>query len=432
MEPPHSGIELARKVHECLTDWEIDNRTFSITLDNASVNDNMQDILKERLSLQDDFKLVSNGEFFHVRCCAHILNLIVQEGLKVTSSALHKIRESIKFVKASEARSILFKQCVEQVGSINTSIGLRLDVPTRWNSTYTMLESGIKYHRAFAHMAINDTNYKFGLTNDEWARADAMCSFLRPFEKITSPNLVIQEMARKMKQKFDKYWNEYSIILALAVVFDPRWKFNIIQYCYTKIDPITCYEKVANIKSNYKASTVTTHHSALASSVSTSASFDDAFDDYQDIYAIMDHSSLDKSELENYLEEPILKPDSWKELDVLNWWKSNQHRYPILSRMAADILSIPITTVASESAFSIGSRALTKYRSSILPASVQAIICVRNWLHGFVYNDNKGEEEEESLDIFAPDEPAISGSQSNFVELDDSEEEEDNDDATNI
>ncbi|XP_054785890.1 zinc finger BED domain-containing protein RICESLEEPER 2-like [Prosopis cineraria] len=326
MKPPHSRIELARKVHECLTDWGIENRIFSITLDNASANDNMQDILKERLSLQDDFKLVSNGEFFHVRCCAHILNLIVQEGLKVTSSALHKIRESIKFVKASEARSILFKQCVEQVGSIDTSMGLRLDVPTRWNSTYTMLESGIEYRRAFTHIAINDTNYKFSLTNDEWARADAMCSFLRPFEKIIrlisgssypisnscfmqiskiemlldanmkSPDLVIQEMARKMKQKFDKYWNKYSVILALAVVFNPRGKFYIIQYCYTKIDPFTCHEKVANIKSklifmfneyssmgtftnlgvdgaasgsSYKALTVTTHHSALASSVST-------------------------------------------------------------------------------------------------------------------------------------------------------------------
>ncbi|XP_054782199.1 uncharacterized protein LOC129289453 [Prosopis cineraria] len=101
--------------------------------------------------------------------------------------------------------------------------------------------------------------------------------------------------------------------------------------------------------------------------------------------------------------------------------------------MASDILSISITTVTSELAFSIGSHVLTKYQSSILSTDVQAIICVRNCLHDFVYNDNEGEEEEENLDIFAPNEPAISGSQLNFVELDDSEEEEeDDDDATNV
>ena len=85
---------------------------------------------------------------------------------------------------------------------------------------------------------------------------------------------------------------------------------------------------------------------------------------------------------------PILKPDNWKELVVLNWWKNNQQRFPILSNMATDILSISITTVASESAFSIGSRVLTKYRSFIFPYNVQALICTHNWMHGFTYDSN--------------------------------------------
>ena len=69
-----------------------------------------------------------------MRCCAHILNLIVQEGLKVAKHALEKIRDSIKYVKTSKSRMIKFKRCIEKVGNIEASSGLCLDVPTRWNS----------------------------------------------------------------------------------------------------------------------------------------------------------------------------------------------------------------------------------------------------------------------------------------------------------
>ena len=115
--------------------------------------------MKEKLSLQDN--LLCDGQSFHVRCCAHILNLIVQEGLKVVSGALDKIRESIKYVKALEGRMKSFHECVSQVGGINTKIGLRLDVSTRWNSTYTILESAIRYRRAFSSLQLIDRNYKF-------------------------------------------------------------------------------------------------------------------------------------------------------------------------------------------------------------------------------------------------------------------------------
>ncbi|GAU34710.1 hypothetical protein TSUD_29520 [Trifolium subterraneum] len=40
--------------------------------------------------------------------------------------------------------------------------------------------------------------------------------------------------------------------------------------------------------------------------------------------------------------------------DLLNWWKVNSTKYPILGQMARDILAIPLSTVASESAFSTG------------------------------------------------------------------------------
>ncbi|KAL4584590.1 hypothetical protein LXL04_009194 [Taraxacum kok-saghyz] len=65
-------------------------------------------------------------------------------------------------------------------------------------------------------------------------------------------------------------------------------------------------------------------------------------------------SSLLKTELDRYLEEGI-KPES-QDFDILMWWKLRATKYPILQAIAKDILANPVSTVASESAFSASGR----------------------------------------------------------------------------
>ena len=69
-------------------------------------------------------------------------------------------------------------------------------------------------------------------------------------------------------------------------------------------------------------------------------------------------------------------------MDVLNYWSTNQFRFFILSQMARDVLTIPLSTVASESAFSVGGRVLDAFRSSPKPKTVKAVICLRDWAFG--------------------------------------------------
>lgn len=271
--PPHTGDALASKVHECLKEWGIERKVFSLTLDNATANGVLQDILKDRLNLDDD--LLCKGEFFHVRCCAHILNLIVQDGLGVITGALAKIRETVKYLKGSKSRRIALGECVEGDGEVLLS----LDVQHRWNSTYLMLEKALKYERALNRFKVADKNYKHCPSAQDWKRAKLIHEILMPFYKITTlmsgrsystSNLyfghiwkiqcllevnrdhddnVIREMVYAMRLKYNKYWEQYSVLLAMGAVLDPRMKFKLLKRCYDELDPFTSQAKINHLKS---------------------------------------------------------------------------------------------------------------------------------------------------------------------------------------
>ena len=89
-------------------------------------------------------------------------------------------------------------------------------------------------------------------------------------------------------------------------------------------------------------------------------------------------SSSSKSELDKFLgEEP---EDDGPKFDILAWWKGNSSRFPVLACLARDVLAIPISTVASESAFSTGGRVLDDFRTSLTPFMVEALVCTQDWL----------------------------------------------------
>jgi hypothetical protein len=71
-----------------------------------------------------------------------------------------------------------------------------------------------------------------------------------------------------------------------------------------------------------------------------------------------------------------------KEFDLLNWWKVNSHRFPVVSRMAKKFLTVPATSVSSESTFSTTGRTLDDYHSSLSPSMVEALVCSSSWIRG--------------------------------------------------
>lgn len=87
-----------------------------------------------------------------------------------------------------------------------------------------------------------------------------------------------------------------------------------------------------------------------------------------------------KDFLDLYYDDPLIPRSS--NMDILQYWRTNADCYPPLALMARDLLAVPISTVASESAFSTGSRVLDSFCSNLKPSTVEALICLRDWSYG--------------------------------------------------
>ncbi|XP_039169031.1 uncharacterized protein LOC104444289 [Eucalyptus grandis] len=444
--PPYSDAIRLEKLLTLLREWGIERKIFSITLDNASYNDSMIDLWRKTPSVRSS--LLCDGQFFHVRCGAYVLNLIVQKGLKVINGSLHNIREAVKYVKATQERRVKFAECISE-SVLKTNKKVLQDVPTRWNSTYLMLEGALFFESAFSHLKLIDYNFVTCPSSEDWVRGKKIAFLLKPFYDISTlfsgvrhptANLyfyglwqiqlhliqardtedeAISSMAKAMLKKFEKYWKCYSVVLSFAVILDPRYKLHLLEFCYSKLDMDDHVEFVRGIREKlytlfdeyvtsvsrddcFTSSTSRGNISVegidenIGDDIDEYDAFDENFGDDIDEYDAFESehfgSQFTKSQLDLYLEENRLDRKKFPDLDVLDYWKTHSHRYPELSLMARDILSIPITTVASESAFSIGGRILNKYRSSLSLESVEAELCSRNWLFGVPPREDLDEE----------------------------------------
>ncbi|KAH0644904.1 hypothetical protein KY290_026170 [Solanum tuberosum] len=108
---------------------------------------------------------VMEGKHLHVRCMAHILNLIVHDGLKEIGPSIKRVRQMVKYVRSSSTRTRNFLKCVE-MQNIECDKMLFLDVPTRWNSTYLMLDTTTKFEKAFERFDLYDGNFNSFLATD--------------------------------------------------------------------------------------------------------------------------------------------------------------------------------------------------------------------------------------------------------------------------
>uniref|UniRef100_A0A8C3JZA4 BED-type domain-containing protein n=1 Tax=Calidris pygmaea TaxID=425635 RepID=A0A8C3JZA4_9CHAR len=75
-------------------------------------------------------------------------------------------------------------------------------------------------------------------------------------------------------------------------------------------------------------------------------------------------------QLENYVVEPLCK----RSTDPLDWWKSNERRFPAVAQLSRRFLAIPATVVLAERAFSTGQSLLEHRRALLAPENLDPIL----------------------------------------------------------
>ncbi|XP_019153569.1 PREDICTED: zinc finger BED domain-containing protein RICESLEEPER 2-like [Ipomoea nil] len=363
----HKGEYIAKALESCLLDWGIRN-VFTVTVDNASSNDTALGFFKNKLLSWGGSSV--RVQYMHMRCIAHVLNLVVQDGLRYAGPSVKKVRDVVRWVRSSPARLKKFRE-IAVLNGVEAKCALQLDVPTRWNSTYMMLNTALQYQRAFEAYE-NDASLNADLPDSipnfmDWLSVQSLVHFLKGFYEMTvriSGSLYVtsntffsdisdlgcmlddmvnsvstskKDMGSHMKQKFEKYWGDpekMNFLIFYANILDPRDKIEYMPAQFAQLygdeKGKSCFEKVQSSMGRMKSQLKQQRMEAGGSSKQT--------------------------ELQIYLSEKIVEDEENVDFDVLRWWKVNSDRFPILSRMARDVLAVPISTVASESAFSTSGR----------------------------------------------------------------------------
>ena len=140
---------------DAMLGWNVDSRLSAITVDNCSTIDSMIGKIKAKLSVDC---LLNDGSLLHMRCAAHILNLIVRIGLDVIKHAIDNVRDNVVFWTASPKRIERFEDVCQQM-KVPCTRRLGLDCPTRWNSTYLMLKTALAYKNVFPRLKLFESHY---------------------------------------------------------------------------------------------------------------------------------------------------------------------------------------------------------------------------------------------------------------------------------
>ncbi|KAK7919245.1 hypothetical protein WMY93_010529 [Mugilogobius chulae] len=404
MHETHTGANIADVLKAAVDEWSLDPKKPVFVTDNAS---NM-------------CVAVDLAGYKHVRCFAHVLNLASQRALKVAAVAkvLAKVRRISTFFHRSTSGAEALKRNQNHLGLPRHK--LITDMPVRWNSAYEMVSRFLEQQPAVCAALLSPEVRKnvtdCALTESDISSAEEMVEALRPMLVATNimceeknPTIsviaplhaqllrdtttteedspLVREIKRSINQDLSKrYQSEVEKdLLRMSSALDPRFKSLLflspeeVQETYTKLqskaaalredDPVPCGDVQGDFEEeepqSSQTSTTKKRKSALVDLLGQTFK--------KTSYGTTSATSIAEKEIKQYQDSPSLPLTE----DPLLWWKSQQHVFPLLSKLAHMHLCIPGTSVAAERVFSTAGDIISAQRSSLTPEHADQLLFLK-------------------------------------------------------
>ena len=452
-EYPHTGQNLFLMLQSVMSYFKIEQKVFTISFDNASNNTNAVGLLKLT------YKPLLDGIFYHGRCVAHIINLVVGAGLGVEE--INEIRKGFKemlqdiFCSGNARYKNYMKLCKETNSVFLTPTW---ECPTRWNSTHKMWQNALRQKDTLKHF--HDRLYNKGKVTKKfsdmgWATIQKMVELLQVFKDATTlvsgvyyptSHLVLNQlwiiceklgefefegemfdkMLVAMKSKLKKYFEEMPPVFTCAAALNPTLNVSGVEILLDKIsydlgldEGDSFYSMRAKETFNQQFKSLFMIYSEKHGSTNASSSSSSFFspkssrDPTINLYNMVRQENTKRargegssggsrnSELGRYAQTDFLANMGYEEFskfDILSWWQAREGQFPVLAAMARDLLSVQASTVALESAFSESGRVLSIRRTRLTPASLEMCICLKDHFDAMERTQNATSLEQDALE----------------------------------
>lgn len=344
----------------------------------------------------------------------------------ITQGSIGHLQKVVKLIALSPQRSEDFKRLVKNDPLIVKELFVVRDNKTRWNSTFNMIDRAIYLQYpldTYLHNCLTDrsdtvvTPEKWTpFSNEDWGFIKEAHQALKPFHAATKfvegatkngyhgalweclpiigflynemtqlaarqdvhPN--IRYAAKSAVAKLVKYWHitEASPYNLIAIVLNPlhKWSFVEQQWVNEPGRLQLAKQKVQNLWERHQRK----HQITQARPVPEAPAAPQAPTHYDPINEYLAHFEAPlavtgpEDEFKTWLALPRERVSN-----LIAYWRTQELRFPVLTKLAYNIISIPAMSSACERVFSLTKLQLPPHRNRLKPCTVNAAACLKNW-----------------------------------------------------